>query len=92
MKIPEALRTKKAEETFTVLIVALLFVIVPSIPFSGKIWGGVAMMVVSVVAFPVYILLFKGHCDWRRLLAGAAIAGAVCAAISVFLLSRGHVH
>ena len=51
MKIGEALKKKKAEETFSAALVVVLFIILPM-------WGGTAMLagsVIGLVLIPFYL-------------------------------------
>jgi 4-hydroxybenzoate polyprenyltransferase len=90
MKIPEALKTNRAENTFSAALVMFLLLIVPSLPF-GKYGGGIAMVAVAVIGGIAYIVLFKERANWQKLVVGAAVAATVGAAIVIALqLGRGH--
>ena len=89
MKIAEALRTKKAEGTFSAMFVIFLLLILPYLPL-GKYGGGIAMVIVSLIGLLAYIVLFRERYDWRRIIVVACLAGVVGAA--VVMLNRGHWH
>lgn len=90
MKIPEALKTKKAEDIFSAVLVVFLLLIVPSLPL-GKYGGGIAMVAVGVIGGIAYIVLFKERANWQKIVVRAAVAATVGAAIVVALqLGRGH--
>jgi 4-hydroxybenzoate polyprenyltransferase len=90
MKIPAALKTKKAENTFSAVLVIFLLLIVPSLPL-GKYGGGIAMVAVALIGGIAYIVLFKERPQWGQIIVGAAVAATVAAAIVVALqLGRGH--
>lgn len=88
MKICETLKTKKAEETFSAALVAVLLLILPM-------WGGVAMLVGSAIGLVAYAVLFRERLRSRGWLKAVVIpitvAAVVGAAIAV-ALSRGHWH
>ena len=85
MKISEALKTKKAEESFGAALVVVVLLILPM-------WGGGAMLVGSVVGTALYAILFRERLrsrGWLKVLiplVGAATLGAVLA----LTMSRGH--
>jgi hypothetical protein len=90
MKIPEALKTAHAEDTWSAVFVIFLLLILPSLPL-GEYGGGIAMVAVSVIGLIAYMGLFRAHYHWRKMVMAAALAGAVGAAIVIALwLSRGH--
>ena len=90
MKIPEALKTEKAENIFSAVLAISLLLIVSSLPL-GKYGGGIALVAFSVIGGIAYIVLFKERPNWQKIVVGAAVAATVGAAIFTALwLSRGH--
>ena len=84
MRISDSLKTKKAEEAFSAALIVLVLLILPS-------FGGVAMLVGSVISLVAYAALYgKRICErggFRAFLT-ALLALALGAAIG-FILSRG---
>jgi hypothetical protein len=81
MKISDALKTKKAEDTISALMVVVVLLILPAL-------GGVAMLVGSGIALAAYALLY-GKRNYERggfkAVAPAVLALALGAAIALFL-------
>jgi hypothetical protein len=84
MKISERLKTKRAEETFSALVLVLLIIL----------WmlGAVAMLVGSAIGLVAYVVLFRERLrarGWLKVIIPITAAALFGAAIAV-ALSRGH--
>ena len=90
MKIPEALKTEKAENTFSAVLAIFLCLILQFLPL-GKYGAVIALAAVSVIGGIACIVLIKERANWQKIVVGAAVAATVGAAIFTALwLSRGH--
>jgi len=86
MKISETLKTKKAEETFSAVLVVVLLIILPM-------WGAVAMLVGSVIGLVAYAVLFRQRLrsrGWLKAVVIPVTVTAVLGAVIAVALSRGH--
>jgi hypothetical protein len=88
MKMSEALKTKKVEETFSAALLVVVLIILPM-------WGGVAMLVGSAIGLVAYTLLFRERLrsrGWLKAVVIPVTVAAVLGAVIAVALSRGHWH
>ena len=90
MKIPETLKTRKAEDIFSAALLAALLLFIPFIHFPGRIWGGVAILAVSVIGLIGCFILFGERRGLRKMAFGATVAGAIGVSIvtAIWLIHR----
>lgn len=83
MKVHPLLKTERAQNAFTAVLVILILIVLPALPL-GKHGGGIAMLVASVIGLVLYFALFGQRLRSRHqlmLVALAAGLGAVLAAV-----------
>ena len=91
MKIPEALKTEKAEMAFSAAFVFIVLIILPMLPL-GKYGGGIAMVAASILGLIAYLVLFGERLRSRgglKIITVAVIVGAIAVGVAL-LLTRGH--
>ena len=90
MSAHEGSRPQRQEGVFVFVLYVILFGLCRFIP--GKYGGGIAMLVVSILGLPIYIILFRKRATWWRVTLSlvSAAALAVGMAIGLLILLRGH--
>ncbi len=90
MSAHEGSRPQRHEGVFVFILYVILFGLCRFIP--GKYGGGLAMLAVSILGLPIYIILFRKCATWWKVTLSFVAAAALAAGIAIGLLRlfRGH--